>query len=217
MDIPEQLYGLMAISEEHQKTVQRVIDELTIERDALRRERLSLDEQRAALVEVTQKAVCAIQKVRSDAAVTVVAKSRDAAAKAVMNSFEKAAEPMMGRLTVMANTAESAEAQLFAASRWFSLRLGLWTILATGGVLVAMWMTSMAYIEWQRHKIEGLVQRRLELQIEVSGLEVNAMKWSRVGGRAKLQTCGDDRRLCVRVDTSQPYSDARDMFILKGY
>ena len=37
------------------------------------------------------------------------------------------------------------------------------------------------------------------------------------GGRAKLEKCGDQGRLCVRIDKSSGYGKDGDYFVLRGY
>jgi hypothetical protein len=52
---------------------------------------------------------------------------------------------------------------------------------------------------------------------EVTQLQVQAEDWAKRGGRAKLETCGEQRRLCVRIDKTTAYGKDGDHFVLRGY
>ncbi len=52
---------------------------------------------------------------------------------------------------------------------------------------------------------------------EVAQLQVQAEDWAKRGGRAKLEVCGEQKRLCVRVDRTTGFGKNGDYFVLRGY
>ena len=77
---------------------------------------------------------------------------------------------------------------------------------------------SSALAGWQRHEIGRLAEQRQELRAEVLQMQTNADEWARKGGRARLERCGDQQRLCVRVDTQQRYGKEGEIrYVLRGY
>lgn len=48
-------------------------------------------------------------------------------------------------------------------------------------------------------------QQRQALTAEVAQLQGSADEWAKKGGRAKLERCGGQQRLCVRVDSQKAY------------
>lgn len=91
-----------------------------------------------------------------------------------------------------------------------NLRVAFWSVgMAAGAAAVAVAVASW----WLPSPTEmrGLREQRDEL---VAGVE----HLKQVGGRADLQQCGAERRLCVRVDKgSGGYGKQGDYYIVKGY
>lgn len=57
----------------------------------------------------------------------------------------------------------------------------------------------------------------MQLEAEVVELQANAEKWAKRAGRAKLENCGETKRLCARVDKTAAYGNDADYFVLGGY
>jgi len=56
------------------------------------------------------------------------------------------------------------------------------------------------------------------LRIERDALALNLSRLQQLGGRVDWHHCGDEARLCVRVDRKAPvYGDQSDFFVVKGY
>ncbi|MEO8767910.1 MAG: hypothetical protein ABI363_06175 [Nitrosospira sp.] len=62
-----------------------------------------------------------------------------------------------------------------------------------------------------------LTDQRTVLLGEVAQLQVQAEDWAKRGGRAKLEVCGEQKRLCVRVDRTTGFGKNDDYFVLRGY
>jgi hypothetical protein len=75
----------------------------------------------------------------------------------------------------------------------------------------------MISISWQRYQIYSLSQERTALEAEIRTLQAQSNDLAKRGGRVKLQTCGDQHRLCVQVDKRWGYGESADYFILRGY
>jgi len=90
------------------------------------------------------------------------------------------------------------------------LRGLVWTI--SGVLLSAAIPSGIAY--WllpSASRIEALRARRDEVQASLTRLEES-------GGRIDWRHCGEQARLCVRVDRRAPtYGDQADYYIVKGY
>jgi hypothetical protein len=105
---------------------------------------------------------------------------------------------------------ERAVDSLRRIQRAANLRVTFWSIGITGmcaavAVAVAWWWLPSP------EEMRGLREQRDEL---VAGVE----RLNKLGGRADLQHCGDERRLCVRVDPQAGhYGQHSDYYVIKGY
>lgn len=83
--------------------------------------------------------------------------------------------------------------------------VGIATLCAAASVAIAWWYLPSST------EVEGLRQQRDELLAGVERLD-------KLGGRSDLQHCGDERRLCVRVElTAGPFGKHSDYYVIKGY
>ena len=183
MDAQQQLFGLMAVAEEHQKAVKAALDGLTAERAALAKERAAVAQAAASVAGVAGEV-------------------RKAAAEAVP-AIQKAAGEAEGKLS-----------GAVAAFGW------RWAMLAGGaaaGGIVAVLLAAWLAVWWQRHQVEQLAEQKAALLGEVAQLQANAEDWAKRGGRAKLEKCGDQGRLCVRIVKTTGYGKDSDYFVLRGY
>jgi hypothetical protein len=91
-----------------------------------------------------------------------------------------------------------------------NLRVAFWTVgltalCATVSVAVAWWWLPLP------SELQALRAQRDEL---VAGLE----QLNKMGGKADLQHCGEERRLCVRVDpTAGHFGKQSDYYVIHGY
>ena len=82
------------------------------------------------------------------------------------------------------------------------------------GLMILSVVTPLGVAWWSlpsQSEISALRLRRDELSSEVARLEKR-------GGRVDLRTCGETKRLCVRVDRKAPaFGEAADYFVVRGY
>ena len=94
--------------------------------------------------------------------------------------------------------------------RGATLRVGLWSMVTS--ILCAG--IPLAIVRWvvpSGPEIAALQTRRDELSASVAILEGQ-------GGRIDWRRCGEQRRLCVRVDRKAPaYGDKADYYVIEGY
>lgn len=224
MDAQQQLFGLMTVAEEHQKAVKAAIDGLTAELAALAKERVAVAQAAASVAGVAGEvrkaaadALPAIQKAAGDAVGASVGQSLAGASKAAAEALSEASKPIVGQLSGVLKAAGEAEGQLSSAVAAFGWR---WSVLVGGAAAVgiaALLLAAWLAVWWQRHQVESLSEQKAALMSEVAQLKANADDWTKRGGRAKLERCGDQGRLCVRIDKSKGYGQDGDYFVLRGY
>ena len=91
-----------------------------------------------------------------------------------------------------------------------NIRVALWSVGITAMCAVASVAVAWWYLP-SPSEIQGLRQQRDEL---VAGVE----RLNQLGGRAELEHCGKDERLCVRVDpTAGRFGKRSDYYVIKGY
>lgn len=220
MDAQQQLFGLMALAEEHQKAVKAAIDGLADERAALAEERVAVAQAAASVAGVADAvrkaaadAVPALKQATGEAVGASVRQSLAGAADAAVKALEEAAKPVIGSLSGVVQAASKAEGSMRRAGAWFAWK---WVAMAGGGT-IGVCLLAYASLAWQLHQVNSLREEKAELQDEVAQLQANANEWAKQGGRVKLERCGDAMRLCVRVNKTVSYGKDNDHFVLRGY
>jgi hypothetical protein len=220
MDAQQQLFGLMALAEEHQKAVQAALDGLVEERAALAKERAAVARAAVSVADVAYEvrkaaadAVPALKRAAGEAVSASVRQSLAGAADAAVQALGEAAKPVIGSLSSVVQAAGEAEGSMRRAGAWFAWK---WVAVAGGGV-VGVCLLAYASLAWQLHQVESLREEKAALQVEVVQLQTNANEWAKQGGRVKLERCGEASRLCVRVNKTVSYGKDNDHFILRGY
>jgi hypothetical protein len=224
VDTQQQLFGLMAIAEEHQKAVKAALDGLNAELAALTKERIAVAQAAASAAGISgevrkaaEEAIPALQQAAGEAVDTSVRQSFVLASETAAKALSEASQPILGQLSGVIKAAGEAEGKLSGAVAAFGWR---WMMLATGaaaGAIVAVLLAAWLMVWWQRHQVEQLTEQKAELLSEVAQLQLQAEDWAKRGGRAKLEKCGDAGRLCVRVDKTIGYGKNGDYFVLRGY
>ena len=225
MDAQQQLFGLMAVAEEHQKAVKAAIDDgLTAERVALAKERAALSQAAASVAGVAgdvkkaaAQAVPAIQKAASEAVGASVRQSLAGAAEAAVEALGEAAKPIIGSLSGVVRAAGEAEGKLSSAVASFGWKSATLAGGAAAGGIVAVLFAGWMSGWWERHQVEQLAEQRAALLSEVAQLRAQAEDWAKRAGRSKLEKCGDHGRLCVRVDKTAGFGKDEDYYVLRGY
>ena len=112
MDAQQQLFGLMAVAEEHQKAVKAAIDGLMAERAALTKERAALTQAAASVAGVAGD----VRKAAGEAVDASVKRSLAGAADAAATALGEAAKPIIGSLSGVVRAAGEAEGRLSGAA-----------------------------------------------------------------------------------------------------
>lgn len=119
-------------------------------------------------------------------------------------------EELQALQTRIHTESDRAAESLRRIQRAANLRVALWSI----GISTACAAASVAIAWWSLpspSEIQSLRAQRDEL---AAGVE----RFDKLGGRAELDHCGDDHRLCVRVDPKAGrYGRHSDYYIVKGY
>jgi hypothetical protein len=113
----------------------------------------------------------------------------------------------LDELTAESRRAAQALSAMKRAAQLRGLVLSIATVLSSVAIPagLAYWLLPSP------KQIEALRARRDELEASVARL-------AQSGGRIDWRHCGEQARLCVRVDRSAPtYGDKADYFIVKGY
>ena len=197
MDAQQQLFGLMAVAEEHQQAVKAALDGLTAERAALAKERAAVAQAAASVAGVAGE----VRKAAAEAVGASVRQSLAGASDAAAKALGEASRPIVGQLSGVVKAAGEAEGKLSGAVAAFGWR---WAMLAGGaaaGGIVAVLLAAWLAVWWQRHQVESLSEQKAALLGEVAQLQANVAALEKRGGRIVLNTCGG--RLCVEASSNQ--------------
>ena len=179
MDGQQQIFGLMAVAEEHQKAVAVAIDGLAAERAALAKER-------ALLARVAQ----GIQKAARDAVSVAVEESLTGASETAVTAFTKAAGPFAGEVRKVAEQAGAAAEKVDRAAQW----LGLKAVAVAAGCIVIVGLAAWGIVAWERHQVVDLKKQIAQERATVAML-------TKDGGRVRWSKCGG--RLCFEASSNQ--------------
>ncbi len=143
MDAQQQLFGLMALAQEHQQAVKAAIDGLAVERAALAKERAALKQAATNVAGVAidvgraaAQAVPAVQKAAAEAVDASVKHSLAGAADAAATALGEAAKPIIDSLSGVVRAAGEAEGKLSGAVASFGWK---WATVAAGAAAGASW------------------------------------------------------------------------------
>jgi hypothetical protein len=186
MDEQQQIFGLMAIAEEHQKAVAAAIAGLAAERAALAKER-------ALLAQVAQ----GIQKATSDAVSAAVRQSLAGASETAAKALGDAAMPVIGKLSGVVQAASDAEDSMRKAGQWFAWK---WVAVAGGG-LAGVCLVAYVALAWQLHEVGSLSDEKARLAAAIVRERATVAGLDKAGGRVVWNTCGG--RLCFEVSSNQ--------------
>lgn len=196
----ERLYGLMEIAERQQAVVQRVLNGLAAERDALAQERQKVAAEAAALEERVRDAVRAT-------VTTALARVGEDGVAAV----REATQPLLEDLAEMTEGVAEAETALQRVVSWVSWRLMARLLALIAGLVLLGWLSSTAIIWWDG----GTVNR---LRSEIATMRANHAAWVKKGMLDRLTRCDPGNRPCVAINPSAgAYGKSGDYRVLKGY
>lgn len=228
MEAQQQLFGLMAVAEEHQKAIKAAIEGLAKERTALAQATANVSGAAGEVKQAAAQAIPGIRKAVGEAVGLAVTQSLAGASEAAATALEAASKPILGKLSGVVRAAGETEGQLKNAGAWFAWK---WVAVAAGG-MAGVCLLAWASILWQRHQVESLTEEKAALQAEVTELKTSVAALAKKGGRIKITSCTDSagaERLCVPINTNQgkgyenftaPFSNTKtgDQFVIpKGY
>ena len=225
MDPQAMLGVLMSLTEDQQKAIAGLLGEFKGEVAGLR-EAVQAARQGAAKVigaaqavdSVIKGATPALRQAAGDGAGAAVDRSLKGAAETAAQALEQASGPVIERLSGVVQAAGQVEGQLRRTAARFSWQWAVLATASTAGGLLIVGLAGSALSGWQRHEIGRLVEQRQALTAEVAQLQGSADEWAKKGGRAKLERCGEQQRLCVRVDSQKAYGKEGDIrYVLRGY
>lgn len=208
MDAQQQLFGLMAVAEEHQKAVKAALDGLTAERAALAKERAAVAQAAASVAgvagevrEAAAEAVPAIRKAAGEAVGASVRQSLAGASDAAAKALSEAAKPVIGSLSGVVKAASEAEGKLSGAVAAFGWRWAMLSGGAAAGGIAAVLLAAWLAVWWQRHQVERLAEQKAALQADVAQMQASVKELEKRGGRIVMTTCGG--RLCIEASSNQ--------------
>ena len=200
MDEQQQIFGLMAVAEEHQKAAAAAIAGMAAERAALAKER-------ALLAQVAQ----GIQKAASEAVSAAVRQSLAGASETAAKALGDAATPVIGKLSGVVQAASDAEDSMRKAGQWFAWK---WVAVAGGG-LAGVCLVAYVAMAWQLHEVGSLSDEKAKLAAAIVRERATVAELTKDGGRVRWNNCGG--RLCFEVSSNQGTSSDGSPISLGGW
>ncbi len=193
MEAQQQLFGLMAVAEEHQKTVKAALDGLAAERAALAKERAAVAQAAASVASIAAE----VRQATVDAVSASVRQSLTGVSDTAAKALEGAATPVIERLSGVVRTAGEVEGSMRNAGAWFAWK---WVAVAAGG-LVGVCLAAYGALAWQLHQISSLRDEKVALQSDIEQMRAHVAALEKRGGRIVTNTCGG--RLCIEASSNQ--------------
>jgi hypothetical protein len=218
MNPQEKIFGLLALAEQQQKTVDEAIQRLEAERIALAEAQKELLEATSHAKAVCDRMVPAMGKAAGQAVMKSVKDSLENVSGEAVTAMERAGSPFLERLKAVVNAADALEERFQKTAVWLHWRWGALAAVTALGCILFVMVSAFGMVKWQEYQIDKLLEQREALTAEVLQLQTQANEWVKRGGRVKLQKCGDTDRLCVRVDTrAGSFGKDGDYMVLRGY
>lgn len=204
MDTQQQLYGMMALAEEHQKAVKAALEGLAVERAAFAKERAAVAQAVASVAGVAvdvkraaADAVPALQKAAGSAVSDAVRVSMSEASETAAKALSEAAKPVIGNLSGVVQSAGDVERSLKSAGQWFAWK---WVAVAAGG-LAGVCLVAYASVAWQAYQVSSLREEKAALQADITQMQATIDALGKKGGHMVIAQCGG--RLCIEASSNQ--------------
>ncbi len=169
----DQLSALYAVALKQQETAKAAVDEMARER--------------AKLSDVIQSLKIAIGGVHNAA--------RDAASTAVTETLSQSTNAAKTAANASVMALDEAAEQVRAAGAWVGWKLALVLCLAGASAVMVNYAIGRFTLP-TREEIDALRSEKAELETTIAALEKR-------GGRMKIERCGPQSRLCVRIAPKQ--------------
>ena len=163
--------AMMVLAEDQQKAAQTTLDALAQQ-----------------VGDIERRATAAV-RAEVQATLQSIEKPIVAAFKNHGNAIERAIE-----------AAREATKAIQGSVKGVSWKLALVAFLAALGALIAFILSAYSLIAWQTYQVRSLNREKAVLVEEVAALKAKATDFANRAGKAQLSTCGDKRRLCIRID-----------------
>ena len=217
MDVQQMLGVLLNTTEQQSQTTEKLLAALQGQIEALNAATQAAQKAAATVEQAARNAAPAIQKAAGEAVGVAVRDSLAGSSQTASAALEAAVKPILGRLSGVVQAAGEAEGKLNTATESFGWKWAAVASIVAAGAIVTVLAVAWGAIWYQRHQVESLAEQKAALLSEVTQLQENADSWVKRGGRTKLEKCGDQGRLCVRIDKSTGYGKDGDYFVLRGY
>lgn len=193
MDVQQQLFGFMAVAEEHQKAVKAALEGLAVERAALAKERAAVAQAAASVARIAGE----VRQATADAVSASVRQSLTGVSDTAAKALEVAATPVIDRLSGVVQAAGEVEGAMRNAGAWFAWK---WVAVAAGGLL-GVCLAAYGALAWQLHQISSLRGEKAALQADIEEMRTNVAALEKRGGRIIMHTCGG--RWCIEASSNQ--------------
>lgn len=204
MDTQQQLYGLIAIAEEHQQAIKIALDGLTAEREALAHERIAVAHAAASVAGIANEvkrainaALPDIQSATKGAVSDSLKQVLDHTSKTAAKAFETGLSPTLDQLSQIVSTANGIESHLRKASSWLTWKV---IVLFAAG-LIGVCAVAYASVAWELNQATGLKKQKAALAADIAQMQTTIQALERKGGRIVMSTC--DGRLCIEASSNQ--------------
>lgn len=203
----QELFGLMAIAQEQQQGAAAALERLEQQQAQL-----------AATIEQARSAVQAMANAGTASAGLVEKAARGAVAAALEGvateagqTIGQAAAPALASIKKAGEAIQDAQDELRAAAGWISWK---WA-----GICAATSCSALAAFLGAAWLLVPSAGELAELRVERDQLRATVAELKALGGRAKLGTCGPEKRKCVRIDEKAGAfgSESERYMVLKGY
>lgn len=190
MDEQQKIMAMMVLAEDQQKAAQTTLDALAQQ-----------------VGDIERRATAAV-RAEVQATMHSIEQPIVAAFKNHGNAIERAIE-----------AAREATEAIHGSVKGVSWKLALVAFLAALGALIAFILGAYSLVTWQTYQVRSLNREKAVLVEEVAALKASAADFANRAGKAQLSTCGDKRRLCIKIDKNAgSYGDNKEAYaIIKGY
>lgn len=190
MNQQEQLYGLMALAQEQQKTAAATLERLAAERSAWAAERAAFAKERQALSELVTESYrmsATLGEVTEKAARSAIGSTvRDGLA----GIGASAAQALLEATTPVVDRLSGAERMVRRLERAAGM---------LGGILAVI-VLSGAWLLWRLHDLRTTATA---LSAQIATERATVAYLDRHGGRLRWKTCGPQDRLCFEAASTQ--------------
>lgn len=190
MDDQQKIMAMMVLAEDQQKAAQDTLGELAKQ-----------------VGDIERRATAAVRH--------EVRETMHSVEKQTIDAFKSHGDAIDGAV----KDAHSAATAIQESIKGVSWKLAGVAFLAALGAVAAFAVGAYSLVGWQSYQVRSLASEKADLVQEVARLEAAAADFAKRAGKAQLSTCGDKRRVCIRIDKAAGgFGDDNEAYaIIKGY